>query len=112
MRPAAADHCRQQGRGAEPAGDRGLPRRHPLARAHRGVTRAMLRDRLLRAAGLAFAMVLVGAAAEAQPCPKGTLRIYTSWAGRGEMAAEGRGMKNGVDMAVAEAGDGVAGYCL
>jgi branched-chain amino acid transport system substrate-binding protein len=63
-------------------------------------------------AALTFAMVISASAAQAQPCSKGTLRIYTSWTLRGEMAAEGGGMKNGVDMAVAEAGSAVAGYCL
>jgi branched-chain amino acid transport system substrate-binding protein len=60
----------------------------------------------------AFAMVLVTSAPEAQSCSKGKLRVYASWALRGDRAAEGSGMKNGVDMAVAEAGGGVAGYCL
>lgn len=74
---------------------------------------------LARPAGLAFALGLAALAlggavspADAQPCSKGTLRIYTSWTLRGGMAAEGSGMKNGVDMAVAEAGSAVAGYCL
>jgi branched-chain amino acid transport system substrate-binding protein len=61
---------------------------------------------------LAIAVVSAASAAEAPPCAKGTLRIYTSWAQRGAMAAEGAGMKNGVDMAVSEAGGAVAGYCL
>lgn len=61
---------------------------------------------------LALAVVSAASAAETPPCTKGTLRIYTSWAQRGAMAAEGAGMKNGVDMAVSEAGGAVAGYCL
>ena len=66
-----------------------------------------------RAAALALlAVIIATSAAEAQQCPKGTLHIYTSWAQRGAMAAEGAGMKNGVDMAVSEAGGAVAGYCL
>src|SRR5262245_11345567 len=65
-----------------------------------------------RALGLAFGVVLAFSAAEAQPCPKGTLRIYTSWTLQGDRAAEGTGMKHGVDMAVAEAAGAVAGYCL
>ena len=64
------------------------------------------------AVGSLFAVVLAVSAAEAQRCPKGTLRIYASWALQGDRAAEGNGMKNGVDMSVAEAGGGVAGYCL
>jgi len=50
--------------------------------------------------------------ATAQPCPKGKLRIYTSWPMQGAMIPEGTGMKNGVDMAVAEVGGTVAGFCL
>ncbi|MGH7268121.1 MAG: branched-chain amino acid ABC transporter substrate-binding protein [Candidatus Rokuibacteriota bacterium] len=49
---------------------------------------------------------------EAQQCPKGKLRLYTSWPMQGAMIPEGTGMKNGVDMAVAEIGGAVAGYCL
>jgi branched-chain amino acid transport system substrate-binding protein len=48
----------------------------------------------------------------AQQCPKGKLRIYTSWPMQGAMIPEGTGMKNGVDLAVSEAGGAVAGYCL
>src|SRR3989449_4010914 len=50
--------------------------------------------------------------ATAQQCPKGKLRIYTSWPMQGAMIPEGTGMKNGVDLAVSEAGGTVAGYCL
>src|SRR6516165_5204258 len=60
---------------------------------------------------VAVGSLLVNPAA-AQQCPKGTLRIYTSWPMQGAMIPEGTGMKNGVDMAVAEAGGVVAGYCL
>ncbi len=54
----------------------------------------------------------VAAPASAQQCPKGKLRLYTSWPMQGAMLAEGTGMKNGVDMAVGEVGGVVAGYCL
>src|SRR5438876_11600444 len=50
--------------------------------------------------------------ATAQQCPKGKLRIYTSWPMQGAMIPEGTGMKHGVDLAVSEAGGTVAGYCL
>ena len=50
--------------------------------------------------------------ATAQQCPKGKLRIYTSWPMQGAMIPEGTGMKNGVDLAMSEAGGTVAGYCL
>jgi branched-chain amino acid transport system substrate-binding protein len=59
--------------------------------------------------GLAIALA---APSDAQQCPKGKLRIYTSWPMQGAMIPEGTGMKNGVDQAVAEAGGVVAGHCL
>jgi branched-chain amino acid transport system substrate-binding protein len=61
---------------------------------------------------LAVFVVALATAADAQQCPKGKLRIYTSWPMQGAMIPEGTGMKNGVDMAVAEVGGVVAGYCL
>ena len=63
-------------------------------------------------AGIAALVVALAAPADAQQCPKGKLRIYTSWPMQGAMLTEGTGMKNGVDMAVAEVGGVVAGYCL
>jgi branched-chain amino acid transport system substrate-binding protein len=70
--------------------------------------------RLSRIAATAAALlvVIVAVGAEAQSCPKGKLRLYTSWPMQGAMIPEGTGMKNGVDLAVAEAGGVVAGYCL
>src|SRR5262245_51336303 len=62
--------------------------------------------------GVGALALAVAAPANAQSCPKGKLRIYTSWPMQGAMIPEGTGMKNGVDMAVAEAGGVVAGYCL
>ncbi|HZS31803.1 MAG TPA: branched-chain amino acid ABC transporter substrate-binding protein [Methylomirabilota bacterium] len=56
--------------------------------------------------------IAVAAPAYAQQCPKGKLRIYTSWPMQGAMIPEGTGMKNGVDMAVTEAGGVAAGFCL
>lgn len=47
-----------------------------------------------------------------QKCPKGKIKFYTSWPMQGAMIPEGTGMKNGVDMAVAEVGKVVAGYCI
>src|SRR5262245_58832149 len=61
---------------------------------------------------LAVLVVALAAPADAQQCPKGKLRIYTSWPMQGAMIPEGTGMKNGVDMAIAEAGGVVAGYRL
>ncbi len=66
----------------------------------------------LGVASLAALALAFSAPADAQQCPKGKLRIYTSWPMQGAMIPEGTGMKNGVDMAVAEAGGVVAGYCL
>src|SRR2546422_3085333 len=59
---------------------------------------------------LAVAVVL--ADADAQQCPKGKLRFYTSWPMQGAMIPEGTGMKNGVDLAVSEVDGVVAGHCL
>src|SRR5438046_333346 len=56
-------------------------------------------------------VVLVGNAA-AQQCPKGKLRFYTSWPMQGAMLPEGTGMKNGVELAVAEVNGVVAGHCI
>src|SRR6516165_1882693 len=69
---------------------------------------------LALAGGAAFAVMLAAMAtdANAQQCPKGKLRFYTSWPMQGAMIPEGTGMKNGVDMAGAEAGGVVAGYCI
>ncbi|HMB87465.1 MAG TPA: branched-chain amino acid ABC transporter substrate-binding protein, partial [Methylomirabilota bacterium] len=65
--------------------------------------------------GILFSVVLALAVtmdATAQQCPKGKLRIYTSWPMQGAMIPEGTGMKNGLDMAIAEAGGVAGGYCL
>ena len=59
-----------------------------------------------------LAAIALVSPSHAQQCPKGKLRLYTSWPMQGAMLPEGTGMKNGVDMAVAEAGGAVAGYCL
>ena len=64
---------------------------------------------IVSAAALGIALA---APVNAQQCPKGKLRIYTSWPMQGAMLAEGTGMKNGVDMAVGEVGASVGGYCI
>ncbi len=66
----------------------------------------------LGVACLVALVVALAAPADAQQCPKGKLRIYTSWPMQGAMIPEGTGMKNGVDLAVSEVGRVVAGYCL
>src|SRR3989442_13277192 len=70
--------------------------------------------RLSRITVLAVALlgVLYLASADAQQCPKGKLRLYTSWPMQGAMIPEGTGMKNGVDLAASEGGGVVAGHCL
>lgn len=68
--------------------------------------------RWLGMAGLAALVVALAGPAEAQQCPKGKLRLYTSWPMQGAMIPEGTGMKNGVNLALAEVGGVVAGYCL
>jgi branched-chain amino acid transport system substrate-binding protein len=71
--------------------------------------------RVSRAVTLGFALLTAATfapEAHAQQCPKGKLRLYTSWPMQGAMLPEGTGMKNGVDLAVAETGGAVAGYCL
>jgi branched-chain amino acid transport system substrate-binding protein len=66
----------------------------------------------LGVAGMAALVVMLAAPASAQQCPKGKLRIYTSWPMQGAMIPESTGMKNGVNLAVSEVGGVVAGYCL
>jgi branched-chain amino acid transport system substrate-binding protein len=58
-------------------------------------------------------LLIVSPESEAQrPCPKGKIKFYTSWPMQGAMIPEGTGMKNGVNMAVEEAGGVVAGFCI
>src|SRR5256884_8477236 len=68
--------------------------------------------RVTTAVALFLGLVGLVAVADAQQCPKGKLRLYTSWPMQGAMLPEGTGMKNGVDLAVSEVGGVVAGYCL
>ncbi len=48
----------------------------------------------------------------AQICPKGTIKIVTSWPMQGAMIPEGTAMKQAVDLAVKHHGGAVAGYCI
>src|SRR5262245_10413156 len=59
-----------------------------------------------------LAIVAFSPTAEAQQCPKGKLRLYTSWPMQGAMLPEGTGMKNGVDLAVSEVSGVVGPYCI
>src|SRR5437879_9753223 len=69
-------------------------------------------SRIITVAIVLFAFAAAGGNAAAQQCPKGKLRLYTSWAMQGAMIPEGTGMKNGVDLAVSEVDGVVAGHCL
>src|SRR5687767_14296786 len=66
--------------------------------------------------GLVSAVVMTVAisssTADAQQCPKGKLRIYASLPMGGVTHSVAIGLKNGLEMAVAEADGVVAGYCL
>jgi branched-chain amino acid transport system substrate-binding protein len=59
-----------------------------------------------------FAVVIGVSTTEAQQCPKGKLRIYASLPMQGVTHTVAIGLKNGLEMAVAEVGGAVAGYCL
>ncbi|MGE5202302.1 MAG: branched-chain amino acid ABC transporter substrate-binding protein, partial [Acidobacteriota bacterium] len=60
----------------------------------------------------AVPLVGLSVGANAADCPKGKIKIYTSWPLQGAMLPEGTGMKNGVALAVDQAKGVVAGYCL
>jgi branched-chain amino acid transport system substrate-binding protein len=75
--------------------------------------------RLLRYVAIGAALVglltpQLVAQAQMMPCPAGQpkIKFYTSWPLQGAMIPEGTGMKNGVAMAVEEAGQKVAGFCI
>ncbi|MBI2460608.1 MAG: branched-chain amino acid ABC transporter substrate-binding protein [Candidatus Rokubacteria bacterium] len=51
-------------------------------------------------------------AGDAQQCPKGTIKLVTSWPMQGAMIPEGTAMKRAVDIAVGHYGGAVAGYCI
>jgi len=51
-------------------------------------------------------------AANAADCPKGKIKIYTSWPLQGAMVPEGTGMENGVKLAIGQSQGVAAGYCL
>ena len=71
-----------------------------------------MRGKWLAVLGIGALAVAIAGPADAQSCPKGKLKIYTSWPMQGAMIPESTGMKNGVDLAIADAGGVVAGYCL
>ena len=63
---------------------------------------------------MVMAMPLAGLSvgANAADCPKGKIKMYTSWPLQGAMLPEGTGMKNGVALAVDQAKGVAGGYCL
>jgi branched-chain amino acid transport system substrate-binding protein len=63
--------------------------------------------------GLAAALLVLGPGAGlAQKCPKGVIKMVTSWPMQGAMVPEGTAMKRAVDLAVGSVGGVVAGYCI
>ncbi|MBI1775827.1 MAG: branched-chain amino acid ABC transporter substrate-binding protein [Proteobacteria bacterium] len=63
---------------------------------------------------MVVALPLVGfsVGADAADCPKGKIKIYTSWPMQGAMIPEGTGMKNGVNLAMDLNKSEVGGFCL
>jgi branched-chain amino acid transport system substrate-binding protein len=63
---------------------------------------------------MVMALPLAGLSVEASAadCPKGKIKIYTSWPLQGAMLPEGTGMKNGVKLALDLNKSEAAGYCL
>jgi branched-chain amino acid transport system substrate-binding protein len=61
---------------------------------------------------MALPLAGVSIGVEAAECPKGKIKIYTSWPLQGAMLPEGTGMKNGVELALEQNHYEAAGYCL
>jgi branched-chain amino acid transport system substrate-binding protein len=62
---------------------------------------------------MAVALPLAGLSTEASAdCPKGKMKIYTSWPLQGAMIPEGTGMKNGVNLAMDQNKSEAGGFCL
>jgi branched-chain amino acid transport system substrate-binding protein len=61
---------------------------------------------------LALPLAGLSVGANAADCPKGKIKIYTSWPLQGAMLPEGTGMKNGVNLAVDQNKSMAAGFCL
>jgi branched-chain amino acid transport system substrate-binding protein len=61
---------------------------------------------------MALPLAGVSIGAEAAECPKGKIKIYTSWPLQGAMLPEGTGMKNGVELALEQNHAEAGGYCL
>jgi branched-chain amino acid transport system substrate-binding protein len=74
--------------------------------------RLMKRSNALAGMALALSLGGISAAVDAADCPKGKIKIYTSWPLQGAMLPEGTGMKNGVELAMIQNKNEAAGYCL
>lgn len=63
---------------------------------------------------MVMALPLAGLSVEASAadCPKGKIKLYTSWPMQGAMLPEGTGMKNGVDLAISQNKGEAGGFCL
>src|SRR5712692_3776884 len=61
---------------------------------------------------MALPLAGLSVGASAADCPKGKIKIYTSWPMQGAMLPEGTGMKNGVTLAVDQNKSEAAGFCL
>ncbi len=73
----------------------------------------MTRWKVLALLVVALLVVSLPMSADAQQkCPKGKIRLYTSWPMQGGMLPEGTGMKNGVNLAVELNKGEAGGYCL
>ena len=72
----------------------------------------MKRSNALAGTVMALSLAGVSAGVHAADCPKGKIKIYTSWPMQGAMLPEGTGMKNGVELALDQNHSVAAGYCL
>jgi branched-chain amino acid transport system substrate-binding protein len=61
---------------------------------------------------LVAGLPLAAGATHHAPCPKGKMKIYTSWPRQGAMIPESTGMTRGVDIAMEQNHWEAAGYCL
>lgn len=72
----------------------------------------MKRLNALALMAVALPLASISVAANAADCSKGKIKIYTSWPMQGAMLPEGTGMKNGVNLAVNQAGGMAGGMCV
>src|SRR5579864_5160801 len=61
---------------------------------------------------MALPLAALSVEASAADCPKGKIKLYTSWPMQGAMLPEGTGMKNGVDLAISQNKGEADGFCL